>query len=119
MEQTNQQTIDLYVKAVELAKQKEGLGNQDKMLLNRFKILLRSGATEDANNELARMGKVKRTTLHSIRELAESVFEDWVRHLDVDDAERERMLDDGKRRGDAAEAYLLSQLKNQRMIIED
>ena len=59
---TNQQTIDLYVNAVELAMQKEGLGNQDKMLLNRFKILLRSGATEDADSELARMGKVKRTT---------------------------------------------------------
>lgn len=116
MEQTNQQTIDLYVKAVELAKQKEGLGNQDKMLLNRFKILLRSGATEDADNELARMGKVKRTTLHSIRELAESVFEDWVRNLDVEDAERERMLEDGKRRGDAAEAFLLGQLESQGMI---
>ena len=45
---TNQQTIDLYVNAVELAMQKEGLGNQDKMLLNRFKILLRSGAQTDA-----------------------------------------------------------------------
>ena len=92
----NQQTIDLYVKAVELAIQKEGLGNQDKMLLNRFKILLRSGATEDADNELARMGKVKRTTLHSICELAESVFGDWVRNLNVYDAECERMLDEGK-----------------------
>lgn len=119
MEQTNQQTIDLYVKAVELAKQKEGLSNQDKMILNRFKILLRSGATEDADDELAQMGKVKRTTLHSIRELAESVFEDWVRNLDVEDAERERMLDDGKQRGDAAEAYLLSQLESQGMIIEE
>lgn len=116
---TNQQTIDLYVNAVELAKQKEGLGNQDKMLLNQFKILLRSGATEDADDELARMGKVRKTTLHSIRELAESVFEDWVRNLDVDDAERERMLEEGKRRGDTAEAYLLSQLKQQRIIVED
>lgn len=106
----NQQIIDLYVKAVELAMQKEGLGNQDKMILNRFKILLRSGATEDADNELTQIGKVKKTTLHNIRELAESVFEDWVRHLDVDDAERERMLDEGKRRGDVAEAYLLGQL---------
>ena len=116
MEQTNQQTINLYVKAVELAKQKEELGHQDKMLLNRFKILLRSGATEDADSELARMGKVKRTTLHSIRELAESVFEDCVRNLDVEDAERERMLEDGKRRGDAAEAFLLGQLESQGMI---
>lgn len=48
MQQTNQQTIDLYIKAVELVKQKNGLGNQDKMLLNRFKILLRSGAQTDA-----------------------------------------------------------------------
>ena len=88
MNSKEQRTIDLYVKAVEMAKQKEGLGNQDKMLLNRFKILLRSGATEDADNELARMGKVKRTTLHFIRELAESVFEDWVRNMDVEDAER-------------------------------
>lgn len=114
-----QPTIDLYLKAVDLAKQKEGLGNQDKMILNRFKILLRSGATEDADGELARMGKVKRTTLHSIRELAESVFEDWVRNLDVDDAERERMLDKGKRRGDVAEAYLLSELKSQGMISDE
>lgn len=48
MQQTNQQTIDLYIKAVELVKQKNGQGNQDKMLLNRFKILLRSGAQTDA-----------------------------------------------------------------------
>lgn len=112
----NPQTIDLYVKAVEMAKQREGLDNQDKMLLNRFKILLRSGATEDADSELAQMGKVRRITLHNIRELAESVFENWMRNLDIDDAERERMLDEGKRRGDAAEAYLLSQLKSQGMI---
>lgn len=112
----NQQTIDLYVKAVNLAKQKDGLGNQDKMLLNRFKILLRSGATEDADSELALVGKVKRATLHSIRELAESVFEDWVRNLDVDDAERERMLDEGKRRGDDTEASLLSVLESQGRI---
>lgn len=68
MKQTNQQTINLYVKAVELAKQKNGLGNQDKMLLNRFKILFGSGVTEDADSELAQMGKVRRTTLHNVRE---------------------------------------------------
>ena len=56
MKQTNQQTIDLYVKSVELAKRKDGLGNQEKKILNRFKILLRSGATENADNELASMG---------------------------------------------------------------
>lgn len=118
MKQTNQQTINLYVKAVELAKQKEGLGNQDKILLNRFKMILRSGATEDADSELAQMGKVKRTTLHHIQELAESVFEDCVLNMDVEEAERKRMLDVGRRRADVAEAYLLSQLKRRRMISE-
>lgn len=39
----------------------------------------------------------------------------WL-HMDVEDAERERMLDEGKRRGDVAEAYLLSQLKSQGMV---
>ena len=50
---TNLETIDLYVRAVDLAKEKEGLGNQDKLLLNRFKILLRSGAVSDADSEMA------------------------------------------------------------------
>ena len=119
MKQIEQQTIDLYVKAVDLAKSKAGLSNQDKVLLNRFKMLLRSGATKDADNELAQMGKVRRTTLHTIRELAESVFEDWVRNLDVDDTERERMLYEGKRRADVAEEYLLNQLKYQGIILEN
>lgn len=119
MKQTNQQIVDLYVEAVELAKQKEGLCNQEKMLLNRFKILLRCGATEGVDDELARMGKVRWATLHSIRELAESVFEDWVRNMDVDDAEHERMLDEGKRRADVTEAYLLDELRLQGMIIEN
>lgn len=116
MKQTNQQTIDLYVKAVEQAKQMKGLGNQDKLLLNWFKILLRSGATEGADNELARMGKVRMTTLHNIRELAESVFEDRVRNQDVEEAERERMLEEGKRRADVVEVFLQGELKGRRMI---
>lgn len=119
MKQIEQQTIDLYVKAVDLAKSKAGLSNQDKVLLNRFKMLLRSGATEDADNELAQMGKVRRTTLHTIRELAESVFEDWVRNLDVDDTERERMLYEGRRRADVTEESLLNQLKYQGIILEN
>ena len=58
------------------------------------------------------MGKVRRVTLHHIHELAESVSENRVWKLDVDGAERERMLDEGKRREDVTEAYLLSQQKN-------
>ena len=63
--QTGKKLIEL---AIDLAKQKEGLGYQDKMLLNRFKILFGSGVTEDADSELAQMGKVRRTTLHNVRE---------------------------------------------------
>lgn len=40
---TIQDTIDLYVQAVDLAKEMEGIGNHDKLILNRFKILLSSG----------------------------------------------------------------------------
>lgn len=50
--------IDLYVHALDLAKEKEGLSNQDKMLLNRFKILLRSGVVENADcDRILREGK--------------------------------------------------------------
>ncbi len=70
---TNQKTIDLYVQAVDLAKEKEGIGNQEKLLLNQFRILLRSEAVSDADSEMAQVGKVRKKTLHSIRELAESL----------------------------------------------
>lgn len=56
---TKQETIDLYVKAVDLAMKKEGLSNQEKMLLNRFKILLLSGAVEDANSGCLRLGGLR------------------------------------------------------------
>ncbi len=114
-----QDTIDLYVKAVDLAKEKEGLGNQEKLLLNRFKILLRSGAVDDADNEMAQIGKVRRKTLHSIRELAESLFEDWVRNLRITDAERDRMLIDGKKRADFAEESLLNELRFQGIVVDN
>lgn len=51
--------VDLYVNAIDLAKENPTLSNQEKALLNRFKILLRSGAVEEANSEMALMGKVK------------------------------------------------------------
>ena len=83
-----QETVELYVNAIDLATDNPTLSNQGKALLNRFKILLRSGAVEKANSEMALMGKVKRETLHHIRELAEGIFEDRVRNCIVDDNER-------------------------------
>lgn len=112
----NQDIIDLYVQAVDLAKEKEGLSNQSKMILNKFKILLRSGAASDADSDIARIGKVRKKTLHSIRELAESIFEDWVRNLRITDEERDRMLSDGKKRADLAEEYLLNELRRKGLV---
>ena len=40
-----------------------------------------------------------------------------MRSLDVDDAEREWMLDEGRLRGDVVKVYLLSQLQGQGMIM--
>ena len=105
-----QEPIDLYVNAIDLAKENPTLSNQEKALLNRFKILLRSAAVEEANSEMALMGKVKRETLHHIRELAEGFFEERVRNCSVDDNERERMLNEGKRRADVAEDMLVNDL---------
>ena len=115
----NQETIDLYIKAVEFAKDKDGLGNQDKLLLNRFKILLRSGSPSDADREMALMGKVRKKTLHGIRELAEGIFEDWVRNLKIIDAECEMMLEEGKKRADIAEECLLNELRSQGLVIDN
>lgn len=112
----NQDTVDLYVSAIDLAKENPALSNQEKALLNRFKILLRSGAVEEANSEMALMGKVKRETLHHIRELAEGIFEDRVRNSIIDDKERERMLNEGKRRADVAEEMLVNDLLMHGMI---
>ncbi len=110
---------DLYVQAVDLAKEKEGLSNQDKLLLNRFKMLLRSGAVEDADSEIARMGKVRKKTLHNLRELAESIFENWVRKLDTDDAEREKILREGKQRAKYAEEHMINDLQLQGLVTEN
>lgn len=116
---TNQEAIDLYVQAVDLAKEKEGIGNQEKLVLNRFKILLRSGAVSDADSEMAQIGKVRKKTLHSIRELAESIFEDWVRKLNVVEAERDRMLREGKKRADFAEESLINEFRSKGIIADN
>ena len=108
---TNQDTIDLYVKAVDLAKQKDGLENKDKMILNKFKLILLSGAESDADREMAQIGKVRKRTLHRLRELAESIFEDHIRNCKITDMERDMALDEGKKRADYAEEYLLKTLK--------
>ena len=116
---TNQETIDLYVQAVDLAKEKEGIGNQEKLLLNQFRILLRSGAVSDADSEMAQIGKVRKKTLHSIRELAESFFEDWVRKLNVVEAERDKMLREGKKRADFAEESLINEFRSKGIIADN
>lgn len=110
--------IDLYVHALDLAKEKEGLSNQDKMLLNRFKILLRSGVVENADCEFAQLGRVRKNTIHSIRELAEGIFEDWVRNLAICDADRDRILREGKERADIAEEFMLDDLHHLGFIID-
>ncbi len=116
---TNQKTIDLYVQAVDLAKEKEGIGNQEKLLLNQFRILLRSEAVSDADSEMAQVGKVRKKTLHSIRELAESIFEDWVRKLNVVEAERDRMLREGKKQADFAEESLINEFRSKGIIVDN
>ena len=113
------EVIDLYVKAIDLAKQKEGLSNQDKMILNRFKLLLRSDAADKADKEFVRIGKVTINTLLKVEELAESIFEDRVRNLDIVDEDRDRMLDEGKHRADSAVEYLLTEMRRQGLIVEN
>lgn len=113
---TKQDTINLYLKAIDLAKEKEGLTNQEKMILNRFKILLRDDAVDEANREFAQIGKVTESTLHKVRELAESIYEDWARCLSIDEEERTQMLEEGKRRADVAEKLMLDNLKVQGLL---
>lgn len=116
---SKQDAIDLYVMSIDLAKEREGMSNKDKLLLNRFKILLRSEAVENVDTEIAQMGKVSKKTIHSIRELADSIFEDWMRNMIISDDDRERDLREGKQRADFAEAFLINELSFQGMIIDN
>ena len=106
----------LYVKAIDTAKENPTLSNQEKSLLNKFKIIMLSGSLDDVDREMTQLGMVKRSTLHSVRELAESIYEDWVRSLSIDEEEREQMLEEGKRRADVAENLLLDNLKMQGLL---
>ena len=115
---TNQDTIDLYVKAVDMVSQKDGLENKDKMILNKFKLLLLSGAESDADREMAQIGKVRKKTLHRLRELAESIFEDHIRNCKITDTERDMALEEGKKRADYAEEYLLKTLTIQGLVVD-
>lgn len=74
------------------------------------------GSVEGVDKEMALMGKVKRETLHHIRELAEGIFEDRVCNCNVDDNERERILNEGKRRAYVAEEMLVNALLMRGMI---
>ena len=106
----------LYVKAIDTAKENPTLSNQEKSLLNKFKIIMLSGSLDDVDREMTQLGMVKRSTLHSVRELAESIYEDWVRSLSIDEEEREQMLEEGKRRADVAETLLSDNLKMQGLL---
>lgn len=55
-----QEPLDLYVDAIDYAKENPALSNLEKALLNRFKVLLRSGAIEVANSEMALMGRLRK-----------------------------------------------------------
>ena len=112
-------SIDFFVQAIDLAKEKEVLSNQEKLILNRFKISLRSGAVEDADSEIARVGRVRKKTIHKVRELAESIFEDWVRNMDMSVTERDRILSEGKMRADYSEDYLLMELQRLGLVYND
>lgn len=114
-----QEVIDLYVKAVDLAKQEPSLSNQKIMILNRLKICLLNGVQGEADKEMACFGKIKRSTIHKIRELAESCFEDLLRNAAMDDMARDQMLEEGKTRADMAEVTLLQGLIQFGLVIED
>ena len=117
MSVVNQKTIDLYVKAIDLAKEQKNVSEQSKILLNQFKMILLGGSIEDANKEFAAIGKIKKSTLHRIRELVGSVFEDKVLHSEADRETQDRMLKEGNMRADMAEDIIRNNLIAQGLLI--
>lgn len=111
--------IGLYVKAVEVAKEKPGLSNQEQMILNRFKILLLNGSFGEADQEIAQYGKIKRSTIHKLRELAESLYEDWIRNSEIIDSERDHMIKERENRANMAEESILEICRLHGLIIDD
>lgn len=109
----------LYVKAIDTAKENPTLSNQEKSLLNKFKIIMLSGSLDDVDREMTQLGMVKRSTLHSVRELADGIYEDWVRGSDMDEDKRMRVIEEGRRRVDEAEHQLIEVLFNESLLIAD
>ncbi|MBQ9509458.1 MAG: hypothetical protein IJR53_08610 [Bacteroidales bacterium] len=113
----DQKTTDLYVKAIDFAKEQKDVSEQGNIILNRFKIIMLGGSVENANKEFEITGKVKRSTLHNIRNLAESVYEDCVRNLGVDKETCDRILREGKLRADICEKTMLKDLEANSLLV--
>lgn len=113
----DQNTIDLYIKAIDFAKEQKNISEQGKIILNRFKIIMLGGSVEKANIELEVTGKVKKSTVHNIRNLAESIYEDWVRNLRVNKETCDNMLKEGKLRADTCERTMLKDLETIGLLV--
>lgn len=111
-----QETVELYVKAIDIAKANPSMSNQEKALLNKFKVLLLSGSVEDVDRDMAQFGKVKQSTLHSVRELADGIYEDWVRGLILDEDQRIIMIESWRKKVDEAERQMMEVLFNESLL---
>lgn len=60
---------------------------------------------------MSQISKIREKIIHSLRELAESIFEDHIRNCKITDTERDMALNEGKKRADYAEEYLLNALR--------
>ena len=114
-----QETVEFYVKAIDLAKENPTLSNQEKALLNKFNVLLLSGSVEDVDRNMAQFGKVKKSILHRVRELADGIYEDWVRGLKLDEDKRTVIIKSGRKRVDEAERQMIEVLFNESLLIVD
>ena len=114
-----QDIVELYVKAIDIAKANPFLSNQEKALMNKFKVILLSGSVEDVDRDVAQFGKVKKSTLHRVRELADGIYEDWVRGLKLDEDKRTVMIKSGRKRVDEVERQMIEVLFNESLLIVD
>ena len=112
-------TDDHLVAAVEVAKEKPGLSNEEKRILNKIKILLLDESVKDADTGMVTTGKIKNSTLEKIRNLAESVIEDWVRGYEIDEVVRDKMISDVKFRAHLAEEQIMDELRLRGLLIEN
>ena len=51
------------------------------MRRRRFEFLFWNDAVDEANRVFAQIGKVTESALHRVREVTESIYEDWARSL--------------------------------------